>query len=143
MSGRRRNCYWCQRPMESAKGLSALAATRDHVHPKSRGGKAIVWSCRACNSLKGDMTGDEWHLFRTMNEKWWKLYKDRACYRAALRALPGYYARARYLTDYETDTQDVPLIQEHQRRLEELRARFAKTTNKEKLNDPSPERDRC
>lgn len=37
-----------------------LMPTRDHIHPKSRGGKMTVWACWRCNNLKGDMTEQQW-----------------------------------------------------------------------------------
>ena len=69
-----RPCYWCKRPMESKRlkyGIDtrSLAATKDHLVPKSRGGKKKVWACFRCNSLKGDMMPEEW-------ETWMKEHPD-------------------------------------------------------------------
>lgn len=50
-------CQYCRRK------CSATELTLDHVHPRSRGGKAtwenLVASCRRCNNRKGDRTPDE------------------------------------------------------------------------------------
>lgn len=70
-------CYWCQRQLESSTSPSGLAVTRDHVKPKSRGGRRTVLCCRACNNLKGDMTVDEWKRFMEQNPKWWRQWRVR------------------------------------------------------------------
>lgn len=50
-------CFWCSRP------LTSHTATKDHLQPVSRGGRDtidnIVPACRHCNSMKGNMTGEE------------------------------------------------------------------------------------
>lgn len=38
-------------------------ATKDHVLPKSKGGRWIIWACFRCNKLKGSMTPREWGDF--------------------------------------------------------------------------------
>jgi hypothetical protein len=38
-------------------------ATREHLVPKSRGGKEIAISCILCNGVKGDMTAEEYRFF--------------------------------------------------------------------------------
>lgn len=65
-------CRWCGRPMKSTRAKGRLAATRDHVKPKSQGGIAVVWACRACNEVKRDMGLDEWQRFMERNPRWWK-----------------------------------------------------------------------
>lgn len=65
-------CYWCKRPMILG-GTGDLSATREHLVPQSRGGKAfvkkdgrrvrnIVAACNRCNALRGSMDA---HTFRT------------------------------------------------------------------------------
>ena len=66
-------CHWCKRPLEATGSHSTLAATKDHVHPKSLGGRVKVWCCVACNNLKGDMLPCEWEAFMATNPEWWKL----------------------------------------------------------------------
>lgn len=66
-------CYWCKRQLQSTESPSRTAATRDHVIPKSQGGRHSVWSCWACNNLKGQMQPLEWQAFMKANPEWWKL----------------------------------------------------------------------
>jgi 5-methylcytosine-specific restriction endonuclease McrA len=66
------NCAYCCRRMESTRSASRLAATRDHVQPKSLGGSYRIWCCRACNNIKADMTPNEWSLYMRQNPEWWK-----------------------------------------------------------------------
>lgn len=55
-------CTYCKRALEGVLSLSPLAATRDHVVPKSKGGHGrTVWACRLCNGLKKDMLPDDWY----------------------------------------------------------------------------------
>lgn len=70
-------CRWCDRLMEDPGARSELAATRDHVHPKSRGGRWKVWACFSCNNLKGDMTPEEWAAFRQAHPQWWIIHPRR------------------------------------------------------------------
>lgn len=67
-------CYYCQRELKSSKDKSNLALTRDHIHPKSRGGRKTVIACRACNHIKGDMLFSQWVAFMNENPEWWKSY---------------------------------------------------------------------
>lgn len=67
-----RPCHWCKRPMTSRRlsygtGIRSDAATRDHVIPKSKGGKTKVWACFRCNNLKGNMLPDEWDAWMRAN----------------------------------------------------------------------------
>lgn len=79
MSRRRRRvlCAWCQRQLEPPNAPSSVAFTRDHVMPRSLGGKRKVPCCIACNNLKADMTPDQWRAFRDDNPEWWKLWKGK------------------------------------------------------------------
>lgn len=70
-------CHWCRRTMLGKDHPSGLAATKDHIHPKSRGGAKTVWSCLACNNLKGSMPLADWYNFMGRNPEWWKLYRTR------------------------------------------------------------------
>ena len=51
-------CYYCN------EYLNDLNRTKDHVIPKSKGGKLTkdnkVYACRRCNRSKGDLTIEEW-----------------------------------------------------------------------------------
>jgi len=51
-------CYYCR------EFLTDLNRTKDHVIPKSKGGKLSkdnkVFACRKCNRNKGDLTIKEW-----------------------------------------------------------------------------------
>lgn len=62
--------------MAGASGPLGLRVTRDHVVPVSRGGRETVFSCVACNEVKGDMMPDEWAEFQGANPEWWTLWKD-------------------------------------------------------------------
>lgn len=49
-------CKYCHCPMVLG-GDGPMKATRDHVHPRSRGGKNagnLVAACARCNQTKGD-----------------------------------------------------------------------------------------
>jgi hypothetical protein len=64
-------CTWCRRRLEPVGSHSRLAATRDHILPRSRGGSRTVWCCRQCNCLKGDMMPEDWSAFMRRNPEWW------------------------------------------------------------------------
>lgn len=53
-------CYYCGRTLAKAE------VTMDHVVPLAQGGAStpgnVVPSCKACNTLKRDMTAVEWAL---------------------------------------------------------------------------------
>jgi len=60
--GQGRKCHYCRSIMAGRGTTGSLAATRDHVVPRSRGaGRGTVWCCRQCNQMKGDMMPDEWY----------------------------------------------------------------------------------
>lgn len=71
-SGKVAACHWCKRALHSAKSFSRVAATRDHVKPKSAGGTKTVRCCWGCNQMKKDMTPEQWAEFRLANPKWWE-----------------------------------------------------------------------
>lgn len=75
-SGRGAHCTYCKRQLESKRSPSKLAATKDHVIAKSKGGLHLqnnkVWCCRQCNMLKADMTETQWKYFMRHNPEWWK-----------------------------------------------------------------------
>lgn len=48
--------------------------TRDHIVPRSQGGKIVVPCCKACNHVKADLSIEEWDFWRVHNPEWWKLY---------------------------------------------------------------------
>lgn len=49
-------------------------ATRDHKHPKHRGGTGgnnLVMACVTCNNVKGSRTWKQWVEFMAMFPQWW------------------------------------------------------------------------
>lgn len=64
-------CYYCEREFNIAHYGSnrALAKTKDHIIPRSRGGinksPNLVPCCSECNGFKGAMM-PEWHLNKTI-----------------------------------------------------------------------------
>lgn len=89
--GKGESCHWCKRLLESKGSRSKLGATKDHVLPKSQGGRATVWACRQCNAIKGDMHPDVWRDFMAANPEWWLLpqFKERG----RLHKQQTFYAR--------------------------------------------------
>lgn len=79
-SGKGKVCTYCRRTLEASTSHSKLAATRDHVIPKSKWkvadrlpfGVVTVWACRQCNLLKGDKMPSEWEAFMVANPEWWR-----------------------------------------------------------------------
>lgn len=67
-------CHWCGREMTYADPL--LAPTRDHVIPRSVGGRSKVWACFGCNQLKGNMPLDAWVEVMRQVPEWW-LYAEK------------------------------------------------------------------
>lgn len=68
----RMTCTYCERMLEPPGIPHPLEATKDHPHPKTRGGGGYtVWACKTCNSLKADMSYDAWKLFMEMHPQWW------------------------------------------------------------------------
>ena len=65
-------CYYCRRRLDHPRSRSRLRATRDHVKPRFQGGTQWVWSCWACNHVKGCMTRQQWATFRAAVPDWWK-----------------------------------------------------------------------
>lgn len=84
-------CTYCRREMESIASRSKLAATKDHVIPKSKGGREKVWCCRQCNSIKGDMDPDQWQVFMDANPRWWLMEKYKN--HGRMHKQPSFYAR--------------------------------------------------
>ncbi len=70
--GHGEKCTYCKRTLESVTSFSRVAATKDHVVPKSKGGRTTVWACRQCNALKKDMDPDDWQAFMESYPEWWK-----------------------------------------------------------------------
>lgn len=68
-------CHWCERVLKDAwtDFADPLRPTRDHVFPKSRGGRDTVLCCNQCNGIKGDMLPDEWLDFMRANPTWWQV----------------------------------------------------------------------
>src|SRR4051812_19585709 len=65
-------CTYCKRPTEDRESLTGLAATRDHVTPRSKGGRTTVLACRLCNALKKDMALEDWKAFMESFPRWWE-----------------------------------------------------------------------
>jgi 5-methylcytosine-specific restriction endonuclease McrA len=49
-------CFYCGEP------LNKFTRTRDHVVPKSKGGRKTVSCCKRCNILKADLSVEEFRL---------------------------------------------------------------------------------
>ncbi len=64
-------CTYCHRDMIPGK-TNATRPTRDHVQPRSRGGKKTVPCCFKCNQAKADMSPREWQRFMDKFPEWWK-----------------------------------------------------------------------
>lgn len=69
-------CFYCQRSFlpggpHASQATQGRQRTRDHIVPASVGGTRTVPCCRACNSIKGDMSPQEWLQFRRENPNWW------------------------------------------------------------------------
>lgn len=78
------NCYWCNRMLLAPDRHAKRSLTRDHVYPKSRGGKRTVKSCRHCNHLKGNLLPDQWSKAMAMFPNWWKAFHTHGDLRAAM-----------------------------------------------------------
>lgn len=70
-------CHYCSRPLQPRGTDSPLAATRDHVVPKSKGGRKTVPCCRTCNEIKADRLPDEWAAYMAENPMWWGTADER------------------------------------------------------------------
>lgn len=59
-------CFYCK------KGITRTSSTLDHLLPLSRGGKSegenIVVACLECNQEKGEMTLEEYFIFRKLHK---------------------------------------------------------------------------
>lgn len=62
-------CAYCKRELIA---YTATHPTRDHIMPKSKGGRKTVWACKLCNGVKADMLPDEWNWFMRQFPEWWK-----------------------------------------------------------------------
>jgi hypothetical protein len=63
-------CTYCRREMVA---YSLTHPTRDHVVPRSKGGKRTVLACATCNHMKGDMMPNEWQEFMSRFPFWWTM----------------------------------------------------------------------
>lgn len=73
--GHGETCTYCRRALEATTSPGKLAATRDHIIPRSklRGAASVtVWACRFCNNLKADRTPEQWQRFMKRNPRWWE-----------------------------------------------------------------------
>lgn len=70
--GRGAICRYCCRILEATTSGTELAACREHLHPKSKGGRKRVWACKKCDTLKGNKSKPEWEEFMRTFPEWWK-----------------------------------------------------------------------
>lgn len=66
------DCEYCKRALKSTTDTSELAARREHIRPKCRGGTRRVWACKKCDVLKGNKDEAAWKLFMRRFPQWWK-----------------------------------------------------------------------
>ena len=94
-NGQNAKCQWCGIQCTNTSDEGPNGATRDHVQPKALGyaqERSRVWSCRACNNVKSDMTLLQWKAFMAAYPEWRSLYqakgtpKLRADFVAAFKA---------------------------------------------------------
>lgn len=90
-------CGYCQRELDPPTlNNSMLQATRDHIWPirlrhcAAPNAPVRIWSCLACNHLKGDMPPRAWCRFMRDTPHWWTtpsleryLHDFKRCYDAA------------------------------------------------------------
>ena len=57
---RTRRCWYCGCPLLNTFPERDQSKTRDHVVPRSQGGRRTVMACRLCNSAKGALSLDEY-----------------------------------------------------------------------------------
>ena len=56
-------CFYCGHPVYLTRGQnSPFQATKDHVVPRSKGGRELVLSCNQCNRDKAHLTLEEYRL---------------------------------------------------------------------------------
>lgn len=78
------HCHWCKKTLLAPERCAKRSRTRDHVYPKSRGGRRTVPSCRHCNHLKGDLLPDQWAKAMAMFPNYWKAFHTHTDLRAAM-----------------------------------------------------------
>ncbi len=70
------HCTYCNRAL-LAPGRAKRSKTRDHVMPKSAGGRKTVLACRHCNNLKGDFYPEQWQRIMADHPQWWSKFHTR------------------------------------------------------------------
>lgn len=95
-----RDAYLC---MYCGREFSAVQLTRDHIHPKSRGGKDIwmnvVCACRRCNQHKADQTPEEANMelialpYRPNNAEYLALINNRRIRGDQMEFLRGQFSK--------------------------------------------------
>jgi hypothetical protein len=55
------------------RNSNQLQPTRDHLVPRSHGGRSIIICCLQCNGIKADMLPDQWASYMAANPGWWLL----------------------------------------------------------------------
>lgn len=80
----RGRCAYCARatampPVTELRIPGALYASRDHRHPRARGGgdarSNLAMACEPCNQIKGDMPWAEWLAFMAAHPRWWEIHR--------------------------------------------------------------------
>lgn len=73
-------CPYCKRTMDRTDPTGKLRPTKDHVLPRSKGGRGlrakVVICCSICNGIKGDMMPDIWDAYMRDNPSWWLLTRQ-------------------------------------------------------------------
>ena len=83
------HCTYCRRalrdPARDTLKRAKLSVTRDHITPRSKGGRATVPCCRLCNHLKADLPADAWRAVMSRWPDWWRRFRTHGDLRQALR----------------------------------------------------------
>lgn len=75
-------CNWCGIDLVKPTPIKPDSATFDHVHPRSvtMGWNTKVWCCRACNTVKADMSLKQWETFMNEFPDWRTFYREKWLY---------------------------------------------------------------
>lgn len=95
------HCTYCKRELLDPRRMAKRSKTRDHVFPKSAGGRKTVISCRHCNHLKGDLYPDQWARVMTDFPLWWKRFHTHGELRAAMAAARAEQFRLRRVYSFQ------------------------------------------
>jgi hypothetical protein len=78
-------CPYCKRPMIP---FTSTHPTKDHVVPKSKGGRETIIACSKCNNAKGNMMPDEWAAFMARFPNFWAIPGGESSARRTFRGRP-------------------------------------------------------